>query len=386
VVVDESHHFRHPAIRRYRTLAPWLVGRQVLLLSATPLVNRPSDLYHQLHLGLRDDVLVDEGAASLRAAFDRECVPPALGRFVVQRSTTAAIPRRHDQMVEVVSGAVPLLPLLDALRLSTHPEIAALVRVVLLQAAASSPAALLGTLRRYRLLLLQAQDAIAAGRAPDRRRLRRMLGNSPEQLVLWSLLPGADAETDLRLDDLPALDHLIARTRRAAEYPDPKVSRLAEILHEQVRTLVYVTARETIPYLRRHLPDRWLAWCSGQRSGVGPSPLPREEVLRWFRPATPRYSPGVPGVPTTLLTTDVTAEGLDLQGAGRVIHYDLPWTEVRLSQRNGRAVRGGSDRAHVDIIHFLPDHRIEGRLHRCEALSRKAGLPALSKALEAGSA
>ena len=78
VVVDESHHFRNPPIRRYQTLAPWLVGRQILLLTATPIVNHARDLYHQLHLGLRDDALAADGAASMRVSFDRGTIPPRL--------------------------------------------------------------------------------------------------------------------------------------------------------------------------------------------------------------------------------------------------------------------------------------------------------------------
>ncbi len=128
-------------------------------------------------------------------------------------------------------------------------------------------------------------------------------------------------------------------------------------------------------YLRRHLPDRWLAWCSGQGAGIGSTYLPREDVLRWFRPNAPDYPPGIPGRPTTLLTTDVTAEGLDLQGAGRVVHYDLPWTEVRIAQRDGRAVRRGSTRPVVDIVRFLPESGLEARLHQLEMLRDKAALP-----------
>ncbi|MBI3746094.1 MAG: hypothetical protein HY264_06140 [Chloroflexi bacterium] len=43
----------------------------------------------------------------------------------------------------------------------------------------------------------------------------------------------------------------------------------------------------------------------------------------------------------TLLASDVAAEGLNLQRAGRIVHYDLPWTAVRLEQRDGRALRQG---------------------------------------------
>ena len=65
VIVDESHRFREPTTRRYSYLAPWLVGRRILLLSATPVVNRLSDLAHQLLLAVRDDCLSGRGCPSL---------------------------------------------------------------------------------------------------------------------------------------------------------------------------------------------------------------------------------------------------------------------------------------------------------------------------------
>ena len=46
-----------------------------------------------------------------------------------------------------------------------------------------------------------------------------------------------------------------------------------------------------------------------------------------------------------LLATEVLAEGVNLQQAGILIHYDLPWNPTRLIQRNGRIDR----RINVDI-------------------------------------
>ena len=270
VIVDESHHFRRPSIRRYRTLAPWLVGRRVLLLSATPVVNNSQDLYHQLHLALRDDVLADAGQASMRNAFDRDAVPRALGRFAIQRVGTSVGPPRRERVETLDSGAADLLPAIDDLALSSSADIATLVRTGLVQAAASSAAALLAALRRYRSLLRHAQDAAATGAIPTRRELRRLVGDANAQLVLWSLLDlTQEGFGELRVDDLPAVEALINEARRMADAPDAKAVRLAEILRDQVPTLVFVTARESLTYLRRQLPDRWLAWCSGHRAGIG---------------------------------------------------------------------------------------------------------------------
>lgn len=375
VIIDESHHFRRPGIRRYRTLAPWLLGRRVLLLSATPVVNTTADLYHQLHLGLRDDVLAFDGTQSLRRAFDVGRIPDALGRFIVQRMDAPTGPRTRLTVESVSSGADVVLPSVDHLLLSSNRGIETLVRSVLIRAAASSPAALLAALRRYRHLLLHAQDALRSGRALDRTRVRQFTAGAEQQLLLWELMPTAEAGSELRLEDLPAVEALVDAVSRLAQEPDAKSARLAVLLDDRVRTLVFVTARETVTYLRRHLPDRWSAWCTGRLAGIGSTTLPRRDVLDWFRPGGPATLPGVAGAPRTLITTDVAAEGLDLQAAGRVVHYDLPWTDVRMAQRNGRAARRGAERPEIEIVQFTPAAAVEARLRQLELLIRKAGLP-----------
>src|SRR5207237_8119718 len=59
----------------------------------------------------------------------------------------------------------------------------------------------------------------------------------------------------------------------------------------------------------------------------------------------------------TLVCTDLAAEGLNLQRAGVVVHYDIPWNPVKLDQRNGRAWRIGQKRTCVQAIYFLPENR-----------------------------
>jgi superfamily II DNA/RNA helicase len=56
-----------------------------------------------------------------------------------------------------------------------------------------------------------------------------------------------------------------------------------------------------------------------------------------------------------LVATDLAAEGLNLQRAGTVVHYDLPWNPVKVDQRNGRALRIGQRRQSVRAVYFLPN-------------------------------
>ncbi|HWH65042.1 MAG TPA: SNF2-related protein, partial [Gaiellales bacterium] len=83
VIIDESHHFRNPLTRRYETVAPWLVGRRALLLTATPVVNRLDDLAAQLRLTIRDDVLSASGIGSLSLLLASGLGHPALADLVI---------------------------------------------------------------------------------------------------------------------------------------------------------------------------------------------------------------------------------------------------------------------------------------------------------------
>ncbi len=57
------------------------------------------------------------------------------------------------------------------------------------------------------------------------------------------------------------------------------------------------------------------------------------------------------------MATDLASEGLNLQRAGVVVHYDIPWNPVKLDQRNGRAHRIGQTRISIRAIYFLPEAR-----------------------------
>ena len=48
---------------------------------------------------------------------------------------------------------------------------------------------------------------------------------------------------------------------------------------------------------------------------------------------------------------------MNLQRAGAVVHYDIPWNPVKLDQRNGRAWRIGQQRPSVQAVYFIPESR-----------------------------
>jgi hypothetical protein len=72
-----------------------------------------------------------------------------------------------------------------------------------------------------------------------------------------------------------------------------------------------------------------------------------------------------------LLTTDVLAEGVNLQQAGQIINYDLPWNPMRIVQRHGRVDRIGSEHDYVRLGLFFPTQVLDDMLNLEAILQRK---------------
>jgi hypothetical protein len=273
-----------------------------------------------------------------------------------------------------------LLAGIDRLTLSEDRGIATLIRSCFWRALGSSPAALLGTLTRYDRLLHHAKLAGDSGRTVSRAAIRDLAGRDPEQLVLWELFSQPDAPVELALSDRPSLASLLQAARSLLGAADAKCQRLETLLQDGEPSLVFTTSRDTLSWLRGRLAERRPAWLNGEAAGIGSIRMPRDDVLTWFRPgpgAPQGSNPHCPADrrPALLLATDVAAEGLDLQRVGRVVHYDLPWTSVRLEQRDGRALRLGSTRNEVAVAEFhLPD-ALEQRLDQLTRLAVKRRLP-----------
>ncbi len=384
VLVDESHHFRNPGTRRYRHLACWIMGRPALLISATPVVNRLRDAAHQLLLAVRDDALRSAGPASLEDGLRRGTPHPALAELIIAGPPEAvSLPSRRERAVELTEAPPPaVIQGLDQLVLSTDSGIAALIRGVLWRSAASSPAALLVALTRYRRLLRQANEARASGRPLSRTDLHRLTVGAEDQLVMWELLvpvagEGGETVGELVPADLPVVEQLLEEVRPLSHLADPKAECLRRLLADRRSTLVFTVSYDTVRYLRDRLDQPGLAWCTGTRAGIGRTVLPRASVLSWFQPESdtehPRRGDGS-HAPRHLISTDVTAEGLNLQRAERVVHYDLPWTRVRMTQRDGRTVRRGSFHSEIEVVRFDPPPLIEQRLLVTRLLETKAEL------------
>lgn len=105
----------------------------------------------------------------------------------------------------------------------------------------------------------------------------------------------------------------------------------------------------------------------------------RASTIAGFAPETagPRNAAGEPSAKDEfdiLFTTDVLAEGVNLQQAGQMINYDLPWNPMRIVQRHGRVDRIGSKHDYVYLGLFFPAERLDALLELEARLEAKLAL------------
>jgi superfamily II DNA or RNA helicase len=357
VVVDEAHAFRNPRTQRYAALARRTAGARVLLVTATPVCNSIGDLEALVRLIARDDLLADAGVPSIDAAFamrDLAAIDAVVNALVIRRDRSVLPPelRFGELQRSVIRHPVPALPRIDELRFPLVGE-HALLRRFLRRRLESSEAALIESLRRQLRFYDRALSAIAAGRSLPKRDYRQLFAREEDrdafqEVLFWEMFapPACEVDPSLVREEMTRLESLVAETRMSA---CEKRSMLVELVaNAREPMLIFTGAVATARDLQSVLKCGLVT--SRERS--------RDAVLRAFRA----------GRIDVVVSTDLAAEGLNLQRAGVVVHYDLPWNPVKLDQRNGRAHRIGQTRSSVRAVYFVPESRETGIL---EIITRK---------------
>jgi superfamily II DNA or RNA helicase len=323
VVIDESHNLTNTGTLNNelaRVLAPRTDA--LILASATP------------HNGKK------ESFAELIRLLDPTAVNP--DGEIDQEAVRQLIVRRHRYSDEVARevGAdwaerpeprnklVPASPAENAVArelsrtwihpLGGSPATNQLFGWTLAKAFLSSPAALVETIReRLRKL----------GRADGR--------------------PGATVATNPQgAREADALERLLALAEAALKQPSAKFAALVGHLQkigvgkgQPTRAVVFAERVATLSHLRAHLPKALglkpenIAMLHG-----GLSDIEQQEIVEEFKRGSSPLR--------VLVTGDVASEGVNLHAeCHHLVHFDIPWSLIRIEQRNGRIDRYGQKHA-----------------------------------------
>jgi len=316
LIVDEAHALKNAATESY-LLVSRITSRFLLLLTATPVENRIEELYNLVslirpgHLGGRAHFLKRFSDSKVRLSEGVRAEVRALLGEVMVRNTRALsgvrLPPRFARTVLVPPdpGEAELYGHLAAALRALGPRgRSGLLLSVLLQEAGSSPLAVRATLQK--------------------------IGGNPE------LSPG--------------VGEALAPAIRCAERPltTGKAAALLRVLDGAGEpAVVFTRFRATLDFLAAVLAQAAIA--HEKIDGNVPAPLRHEAIARL------RQRGGV------LLSTEVGAEGLNLQFCRRIVNFDLPWNPMRIEQRIGRVHRIGQDHP-VEVVNLCLAGSIEERI------------------------
>lgn len=114
------------------------------------------------------------------------------------------------------------------------------------------------------------------------------------------------------------------------------------------KVVLFSFYRNTLYYLAKRLK------CDGFDSVVVHGGMDKQEALdRFERPAGPNI----------LLSSEVAAEGVDLQFSSLVINYDLPWNPAKIEQRIGRIDRIGQEESQILIWNLVYEDTVDDRVY-----------------------
>lgn len=328
LIVDEAHLLANPDAKRRRCVA-LLRARWRLLLTATPVANKLTDLYSLIDL-------VAPGKLGTRREFEAEYVAdPGTARVArpahlpqlraIVRDVTCRTRRAETDIPfagrAVSTRIIPPAPDEDALITEVTAYLRALYRRLPPHAARgrASPS---GALRVNRGAVMREIMA-----------LQQSLSSHP-RAIEQSLRARAERHSD---------EHgtLLALAERCGAAASAKEALLLEVLDELrgEPALVFTLRLETAARLRQAVAARGRS----AECYVGAlSRAERETLVSRFNA----------GRLDTLIATDAGAEGLNLQQrCSVVVNYDLHWNPMRIEQRIGRVHRLGQ--AHdVTVYNF----------------------------------
>ena len=204
-------------------------------------------------------------------------------------------------------------------------------------------------------------------------------------------------------NDRAKLQGLADETAKVTPGRDPKLAALTAALETIVdeagnealddldegqkrKVLVFSFFKDTVDWIRDYLRDavgrtpalncyhERIAAVSGADDVGEPTRLC---AVQGFAPVSMESPSGVDRY-DLLISTDVLAEGVNLQQCRHIINYDMPWNPMRLVQRHGRIDRIGSPHRRVFLRTIFPADRLDRLLGLEQRILDKLAMAAAS--------
>jgi len=433
VLVDESHHFRHKNTKSYQALEEICHNKKVILLTATPYNTEAKDVLNQLRLFHPSDITsIPVDPPNLRDYFrlvkNGEKQLPDLIEHVLVRRTRRHIEKyykedmksgnlkfpKHKPIVRMDYSIDDVYPgiydridkLLKKIRYARYdlysyvkPEfreepdleqlhqagknLIALMKTVLFKRLESSVAAFRRSVEDqkeiHELYLKHLQDGVvpAGLLAEELKRYRRTGDDERLEEVLGSAVdkyPPGKFDTERLIRDIDSDRGVFFEVFQLVKDLKPEhdaklqilLKKLAEKKLKGNKVLIFTQFATTAEYLGEQISYNF-----DQSDYVSGGTKDALSKVHRFAPKANSVKIKALDEIQILVSTDVLAEGVNLQDGNIVINYDLHWNPVKLIQRVGRVDRVSTEHEEIHTINFFPERKLEAKLGLEERLTRR---------------
>jgi hypothetical protein len=202
--------------------------------------------------------------------------------------------------------------------------------------------------------------------------------------ILRQLASGAER---IRPERDPKLKALVAELERiAADAASEAFNAIDEA--QKRKAILFSFFADTVAYVRTFLLDeiernpKLAAYRNRVAAVTGGDDLEefsRQSAIYGFAPISTEAPPTRDADRyDILISTDVLAEGVNLQQCRHIVNLDVPWNPMRLVQRHGRIDRIGSEHARVYLRTIFPAERLDRLLNLEQRILRKIAMAAAS--------
>ncbi|MGB7533717.1 MAG: helicase-related protein [Halobacteriota archaeon] len=429
VLIDESHYFRNSDTKRYYEMHPFLAGKKVILVTATPQNTSIWNIYNQIRLFNQEgtnEYRVKGG--SLKEFFNLVDAKDAkiqdlLSKILIRRTRNyikknyqssddepITFPKRKLETIsynidETYNNLFDKIE--EALRRLTYAKynlwpyvkeykkeeqvykdlkkvtglLKGLHKVMLFKRLESSIFAFSETIRRLHGIHKRFLEALESGIIPAGEEAQDLIYsedvNISDMLEELKEVSKKYQVDDFRIEDLKQdlqndvdiFDDIATFLDRVPESTDKKFDEIVKTLkkHKGEKVLIFSEYADTVNYLHRRLNGEVdnLAFVTAKTKDA-------TTIIRRFAPQANEYELKAGESPIdVVVSTDVFSTGLNLQDCGIVVNYDLHWNPVLLIQRIGRVDRIGTEHDIIRTYNFLPHKKIEDKISLKERVSRR---------------
>lgn len=240
--------------------------------------------------------------------------------------------------------------------------------------AASSPQALQRSLERrkeglLRVIRRQAHDQDLGREEEIDPQDLDDLGDLETSGRISAALPSDPEAARAELEEVGGVLEALASLRGRDSKRDRFFDELRRVSDDGRAVLVFTEYTDTLDYLRDWLVAYYgksvgcYSGRGGERwDGTAWRPVSKHEITMALRNGELRV----------LICTDAASEGLNLQAAGAVINYDLPWNPSKVEQRIGRVDRIGQQWPTIQVVNLFLARSIDQRVY--SVLQTRCGL------------